>query len=412
MSADTTARRLWKNRGFNLLWSCYGLSSLGDAFANIALPLLVLQATGSLLHMGSVTGVIGAAGLTSGLLGGPIVDRADPRRIMIGCNLACAALYGSVPVVWAFAGPQVWLIYAVCAVGTLFNHLFQLANVAATATVVDRDQLTAAVGRQQGTVALTFVAGFMIAGMVSEHLGPAVAVGANGALLFVSSVILLFSRLGTTRGVEHREPEAGDLRDMLAGLRFLRGDPVLRWVALIDGGCILAATAALDLLIFRLKEDLGQDDGTVGVIFAVASVGSVAGALVASAVRRRWGFAIGFLGASFLKGTTLAAIGIAPSVIAISALAVGFSFGQTLGAINANSFRQETTPGRLQGRVTAAYWTVTTALGPIGVAIAMLIAKHTGASAVLMGMGLAASALSLLGIFSPIRGVDGLRTAA
>jgi len=39
--------RLWRNRHFNVFWAGQTLSVFGDAFATIAIPLLVLQATGS-----------------------------------------------------------------------------------------------------------------------------------------------------------------------------------------------------------------------------------------------------------------------------------------------------------------------------------------------------------------------------
>src|SRR5215217_5162947 len=47
---------LWRNRAFNIFWAGRSLSTIGDAFALIALPLLVLQATGSIVQMGLVTG--------------------------------------------------------------------------------------------------------------------------------------------------------------------------------------------------------------------------------------------------------------------------------------------------------------------------------------------------------------------
>lgn len=50
---------LWRNTYFNIFWLGQSLSVLGDAFALIALPLFVLQATGSVAQMGLVTGTFG-----------------------------------------------------------------------------------------------------------------------------------------------------------------------------------------------------------------------------------------------------------------------------------------------------------------------------------------------------------------
>src|SRR5438067_1903608 len=53
--STSSAARLWRNRNFNMFWFGQSLSALGDAFALIAMPLLVLQATGSVVQMGLVT---------------------------------------------------------------------------------------------------------------------------------------------------------------------------------------------------------------------------------------------------------------------------------------------------------------------------------------------------------------------
>lgn len=398
---------LWENRTFNLLWLCFGLSSLGDAFANIGLPVLVLHTTGSLVQMGIVTGIIGAANFLSSAFGGPIVDRVDPRRLMFACHLTVGLLYVTIPIAEAVWGPSMGLVYVVCGVGTFLNHTFQLANVSATASTVAPDQISLANGRQQGTIALTFVVGFVIAGALSQWFGPALLIGGNGVLLLVSATCMgmwgpraLHEQQGTP--ADAAPPELS-LAGLLVGVRFLKGHQILRWVMVFDAVSILAAVAALDLLIFRLKVDLGQDDTAIGVIFAIASVGSILGAVVATSVRLRFGFAVSFLGACLVKGLSLAALGAMPSVSGVAILALTFSFGQTICAVNANSLRQESTPDPLQGRVTAAYWTLTSALGPVAAVLAAMLARATDVTTVLIGMGITTSLVTVLGLFSPVR---------
>ncbi|GAB3934005.1 hypothetical protein GCM10027614_06210 [Micromonospora vulcania] len=54
------------DRNFGTYWAAQSLSALGDAFAYIALPLLVLHATGSVATMGLLTAVAGAASVGAG----------------------------------------------------------------------------------------------------------------------------------------------------------------------------------------------------------------------------------------------------------------------------------------------------------------------------------------------------------
>ncbi len=73
--------RLWRNRAFNVFWASQPLSALGDGFALLARPLLVFQATGSVVQMGLVTGAFGVGQIVSGLVSGVIVDRVDRRKL-------------------------------------------------------------------------------------------------------------------------------------------------------------------------------------------------------------------------------------------------------------------------------------------------------------------------------------------
>ncbi|KPC87767.1 hypothetical protein ADL35_07670 [Streptomyces sp. NRRL WC-3753] len=105
-------RPLWRQRDFGVFWAAQTLSVLGDSFALIALPLLVLEATGSIARMGLLTAVGGAAAVLAAVFAGTVVDRVDRRGLLIGCDLVRMVLYGLIPLVWLL-GPQIWLLYAV-----------------------------------------------------------------------------------------------------------------------------------------------------------------------------------------------------------------------------------------------------------------------------------------------------------
>lgn len=77
MSRSATAGRapLWRDRTFGTYWVAQSLSAAGDSFAYLAVPLLVLQATGSVAQMGLLTAVAGAASVVAGIFGGVLVDR-------------------------------------------------------------------------------------------------------------------------------------------------------------------------------------------------------------------------------------------------------------------------------------------------------------------------------------------------
>ena len=134
-------RPLWRQRDFGIFWAAQTLSVLGDSFALIALPLLVLEATGSVARMGLLTAVGGAASVVAAVFAGAVVDRVDRRRLLIACDLVRMGLYGVIPLVWWF-GPQIWLLYAVLPLCEAVGMLFAVGYVTVVRSLVGTGRLT------------------------------------------------------------------------------------------------------------------------------------------------------------------------------------------------------------------------------------------------------------------------------
>ncbi len=402
--SPASAASLWHNRNFNIFWLGQTLSVLGDGFGFIALPLLVLQATGSVAQMGLVTATFGVAQLVAGVFAGPIVDRVNRRQLMILCDVARTLLYLAIPLGWWLAGPQIWLIYVVTALYGALSNVFSIAYITAVANLVDKQQITAANGRLQTTAAVSFIIGPMLAGLVSAAFGPATAIGIDAVSFAVSALTLTLLRLRQASAVRPAE-EAGKSRlsEALAGVRFLWQQPVLRAVALlflvVNG--MLAGTN--DLFIYYLKHSLSWSDNAVGIMFGASTVGALLSGLLVSRLRRGWGFGVCFLGGQLVFALALVAVGVVPPSLAVYLLiGAASAFGSSVQGICSMSLRQEITPDHLLGRVTAAFYTLVMALGPIGAAVTTAIAATAGAVPVIVAMGLIIVALTGLGLFTPL----------
>src|SRR4051794_6934484 len=126
-------------RSFNIFWIGQALSGLGDAFAMVAFPLLILEASGSVVNMGLLTGAFGLSQLLIGPFSGLIVDRVDRRWLMIWCDLARFLLYGAIPLIWWFSGPATWLLFVVAILGGGLGNLFQVSYITAVANLVKKE---------------------------------------------------------------------------------------------------------------------------------------------------------------------------------------------------------------------------------------------------------------------------------
>jgi MFS family permease len=276
------AARLWRNQHVTTFWAGQTLSVLGDAVGGIALPLLVLQATGSLVQMGLVTAASGAGSLLAGLFAGAVVDRVDRRRLMIVSDVLRMLLFAAIPIGWRLAGPQLWLIYTVVTLGAVLGMLFQVACITAVANLVARDQITDANSRLQTTFALASVLGPMLAGLIAQRFSPADALGVGALSFAASSLSLSFVRL---RRAAASHPamriQRGRSRwhdELLAGVRYLLANPVLRAMTILLMLFSLSVAGRGDLYIFHLKHDLGQNNGAIGFVFGMAALGAIASA--------------------------------------------------------------------------------------------------------------------------------------
>jgi MFS family permease len=225
--ASAARTGLWKNRNFRALLTAQTLSAFGDAFSYVAVPLLILHTTGSVLQMGVVTGLVGAASMLTGVFAGVIADRFDRRALLRICDVARCLIFASIPVVWA-VGPQLWFLYLVLPLASAFSTVFQVAYVSLVPSLVPADQITAANGRLYGSYSTTYLIGPALAGVVSSRFGPSVAIAVDAASFALSALGIGFIRptpAGDDAPAAEPHHAAGTF---LAGAQFVWRHPVLR----------------------------------------------------------------------------------------------------------------------------------------------------------------------------------------
>ena len=425
-AASFSSRAPLRNRSFLIFWSGQSLASLGNMFALIAMPLLVLQATGQVAQMGLVTATFTVGQLVAGLFAGQLIDALNRRVLMIICDAGRAVIFATIPLTWVFFGPQVWLIYVVTALGSVLGMIFQVGYVTAVPNLVEKDQIITANGYINASMAISAMIGPLLGGVAVARFGPAIALSAQTAAFAISALSLMLVRLRPVAAdatqARAREPEARGaapsavrrpspkaqgsehgISALLAGVRYLFGQPVLCAVSVILLAYGLATGAGLDLFIFHIKSDLHQDGTAVGFVFAASSIGAIVGSLAAGIIRKRLGFGPAYLGAVILSGLPFIAIGLAYNLYVVAGLAAAFQLVSVVMGINSMSLRQEITPDALLGRVTAAFWTVSGIMTPLGAALGTALAARIGAPWTFFWMGLLMVVIGLAGIFSPAR---------
>ena len=422
---------LWRDRRFCVFLTSQTLSVAGDSFALIAVPLLILRATGSVAQMGLLTGAAGAAAVVAGIFAGILVDRLDRWILMAGCDLARMLLYGLIPLVWS-VHPEVWLLYVILPVCAALGMVFQVGYVTVVPVLSGPARITEANGLLYGASSTAAIAGPLLAGLVSAAVGPAAAIAVDAVSFAASAAGVLLVRrslsvartggaypavsgglvadgcsampsaTGTPDTAIEPDRESG-WREMVAGARFLWQQPVLRALTVLLTFFIFATEGLPDVLIFYIKHDLGQGDGVVGLVLAIAALGTVVGALVVAPLRRRLGFGTCWIGSVLLCGLAVGGLGATGSVPPTAVLAAVYLGCTSVAGICSMSLRQQVTPDHLLGRVTAAFWTIHFSLGPIGVALLTWAAGRFGVEPACMASAAACLLLGAAALLTPIR---------
>lgn len=401
-----TPGTLWRNRGFNAFWAAQILSALGDSFSHLAVPLLVLDATGSVATAGLLTGVTGTTAVVAGIFAGVVVDRMDRRTLLIGSDLARMLLLAVIPLVWLMPAPPIWLLFVLLPLASAIGMVFQVAAVTATRSLVSSAGLTQANGRLFAGTALASVAGPALAGAVSGWIGPAGAIAVDAASFGLSAAFLLLVRLPARAAASQDAAPDGRTRpwdELLAGARFLLRHPVLRPLTALLTVFILLTYGIDDVVIYHLRHDLEQPDGTIGLVLTAGAAGTVTGSLVVPWLRRRLGFGACWTGSVALCGVAIATLSLTGRVAEVGALMVVYFCCLSIGGICSMSLRQEVTPEHLLGRVTSAFWTIHFSLGGLGAAAFTWLAQRHGTPVTFALAGAGCLAVAAAGLFTPVR---------
>lgn len=145
--------------------SSYVLSLLGNSIAAIALPLIVLQTTGSALGAGVVAAATAIPAVVAGLAMGVVIDRINRRTSSVITDLISAASIAALPIVDLITGLSLgWFV--------LFGIIGSLGDVPG---MTARETLLPAVVRHSGVSAERLIGLREALGAVALLIGPAIA---------------------------------------------------------------------------------------------------------------------------------------------------------------------------------------------------------------------------------------------
>jgi MFS family permease len=294
---------------FRRLWIAGIVSDAGDWLMFIALPLVVLQLTGSAFGTSIAFLLELAPPVLLAPLVGRLVDRLPGRGVMVAAMLAQAAAL--LPLLAVHDHSDLPVVYGVIVSQATFATVFEPAKNAMLPTLVGSERIVSANALVGLNNDLGRIIGGPLGGVLLAFGGLGSVVVADVATYLVAAALVASlprrrAAHGMELSMELQVPRSGGV------LRALRHPTTGVPIAIVA----LAAVAQglfLVLFVFFVTDVLGGDEASVGVLRGVQAVGAIAA-----------GAALGVLGAR-LDVLRLTLVGVV-AFAAISAVTWNSSF--------------------------------------------------------------------------------------
>ncbi len=379
-------------------WRLFGaasLSSLADGSLKVALPLLARSYTDAPLAIAGVGFAAMLPWLLFSLPSGAIVDRSDRRTVLLGANLARAAIL-TLAAALAVAGfGSIALIYGVAFGAGVAETCYATAASAIVPQLVDRTQLDRANALQQiADQATNQFAGPALGGLLAG-VGVGLALG-GPAVVWAAAAVMLVVLGGAFRARRAPAPAASLRSDIALGLRFLARSVVLRSVSLCVAVTNFAGAAAAAVFVVYAVgpgSALGLSPGGFGLLMAVSAVGSVVGSLLIRVATTTLGHRILLATNALTQALLIAAPVLTDDVVVIGAAYALGGLGVALWNVGTVTLRQRIVPEHLLGRVISTHRLIAWGSLALGALAGGVVAQTAGLVSVFWG----ASGMTLLG---------------
>jgi MFS family permease len=369
-----------REREFRLLFSAHAVSVLGDMLVPVALAFAVLDLTGSATDLGLVLTARLVPMVGFMLVGGVWADRLPRQLLMIGSSLVRLATQATLGILLVAGSARIWELVALQAVHGGATAFFRPAAAGIVPQTVSSGRLQQANALMWGAIGTAGLAGPAVAGVLLATIGAGWALLADALTFAISAALLSRLRL-PQRKIAPRE---SFLRELAAGWREVTSRRWL-WASIVGFSLFQLVVIGFFSVLGPLvaKQSLGGSSAWA-LITASFGVGAIIGNFAALHVRPRRPLVVAYL-LCIASTPTLVLLGLAAPApaVAVTELVAGLCIG--LSIVLYETTVQQQIPTEAYGRVTSWDWMGSTALRPIGLAVAGPLAAALGTRPVLVG---------------------------
>jgi len=386
-------------RPFRWYWAAQWPTLLGTWMQVVALGYLVYARTGSTTAVAVVAAADGLPAVVLSLAGGVLADRLPRRRILLVTQSVLGLSAGTLALLVATDHASFAAIVGVAIVFGATDAVDLPTRQALVADLVDRDLVVNAVALGSTAMSATRIVGPSVAGLLIGLAGPAACFGVL-AVAYLAPIAVLLVVIPDVPPL----PRAGGrsaVQDLVAGLREIRRDPLVRGVVIVCATLAFLGVSYMPFLPVLAKTQLHGGAQVLGLLYSVGGIGGlVAGVAIAGLGRGAGRLRLLLVGGPVYAVSLLLVAHSTMLAFTIPGL-VGISFAFL--AINTSllTLVQTETDPALRGRLLGIYATLFAGLQPLGTVAYGLISHAVGLFDAIGVGALLVGATTLLVALSP-----------
>jgi MFS family permease len=358
------------------------LSWTGNTMTLVAVPLYVLDSSGSAAQAG-LAGFANTLPLViAGLAGGVVIDRIGAWRTSVTADLVAAVCMAAAPFLHSTAGLSIPVLMLLLFLRSLADAPGATARQALLPAAIEgagaRAQTANSLFYSGQRVAL--IIGPPAAAALAGVIGPASVLYIDAGTFAVSALAIGFAVPKTRLERADSAQNAGFVRELREGGRFIWATPLLATILSVVVVTNFVDDAFTPVLLPVYSKDVLHNLSRDGWLLTAYGVGAVAGTLIYAPASRR------LLANRYLTfvGCFAAVAAVRVAMVALpglwTVLALSFITGAAGGPLNPliTTLIQKGTPPELLGRVFGAVTAVAFAAAPLGMLVAGWITQSYG----------------------------------
>ncbi|MDO4814228.1 MAG: MFS transporter [Gemella sp.] len=350
------------NKNYKLLWSAFFVSDVGDWLQRIALPILVLNKTGSVFHAASLYGVSFLPWLLFSLLGGIFADRYNKIKVLV-TGYALATVF-SLVLGFSFLQDTPNLVY-VYILTFLLSSVEPISHPSFNSLIpkiVNKENLAKANSNLQLVDNTLNLLAPLLSGILLLWINPVLLLFANTLTFLVAAILLIFIKVKDT----DKNFEQNILKSLLEGLAYVKESKIILSGSLLFLGTNLGIHMFQGIFVYYITKTLNYSTLEYGIILSLGGLGAILGSLCAPRILGKYKSGNIIVVSTIIAGVATIILMLNSNLAFIGLSMLVMNFCGNINVISYFTLRQKVVPKEILGRVVSVTRMISYATIPLG----------------------------------------------